>query len=162
MRKLLLMAAMLLALVSCSDDLDNPGDKNPGTGGNLSLRLNIPASRVEGEYNVVYPGSQLECHVNDLRIFGFPVNGNGTFFTEQLEPGGADFPTDEEYRNYNMEITPGIYRVYVVANMGAAVEEIETEDSLKDVIINYKESLPEAGFIPMVYEPRESLTVDSE
>lgn len=162
MRKLLLMAAMLLALVSCSDDLYNPGDKNPGTGGNLSLRLNIPASRVEGEYNVVYPGSQLECHVNDLRIFGFPVNGNGTFFTEQLEPGGADFPTDEEYRNYNMEITPGIYRVYVVANMGAAVEEIETEDSLKDVIINYKESLPEAGFIPMVYEPRESLTVDSE
>lgn len=162
MRKLVLIATILLALVSCSDGLYDAGNRNPGKDGNLSLRLNIPASRVEGEYNVVYPGSQLECHVNDLRIFGFPVNGNGSFFTEQLEPGGADFPTDEQYRNYNLEITPGTYRVYVVANMGNSVDGIMTEDRLKDVIIEYKELLPEAGNLPMVYEPREDLTVDTK
>lgn len=161
MQKLLLMTVTTLALVSCSDDLGDIGN-NPTAEGNLSVRLNLPTSRVEGEYDVVYPGSQLECHVNDLRIFGFPVNGNGIFFTEQLGAGNTDFPTDEQYRYYNMEITPGTYRIYVVANMGGSIEGVTNEDELREVIIDYKESLPKAGNLPMVYEPRESLTVDSQ
>ena len=66
---------------------------------------------------------------------------------------------NEKVASYKLQIKPGTYRVYVVANMKDVldVNSITTEDDLKKVVLGYtpvsKPGMPVANNIPMIYEP---------
>ena len=151
------LTVLLGLLASCSDELSGPDVPQDGAPG-LSLRLNLPTASALGEAgnpdSPIFQATAEECRVNSLRFFAFPVDGNGDFVSETLDPG-RDF-THERWQNYQIEITPGNYHVYVVANLD--VSDVMNEAALKAKILRYRNGdevvLPEAGNIPMVYEPQ--------
>ena len=72
---------------------------------------------------------------------------------------------NEQVARYQLQIKPGTYHVYVVANMEDALKgkTINTEDDLKGVVLSYapmspmsKSGMPVANNIPMIYEPKEA------
>ena len=91
------------------------------------------------------------------------MGGPGTSFYEP-----AKFDGDVDVATYTLRIDPGTYRIYVVANMEDVLKDqtIETEDKLKNVVLNYipegKPGMPACGNIPMIYEPLEDTEVSDK
>ena len=109
--------------------------------------------------NPTYNASVEECQINDLHLYAFPVDGNGTFMSQELPSPEASNMINQQVASYQLKIKPGTYRVYVVANMEDVldVNSITTEGDLKKVVLSYqpmsKSGMPIANNIPMIYEP---------
>lgn len=160
---ILLSVAALLLLAACTDDADVYNTPAPSEG---NLCVYVPVTR-EGDdvtssldpSNPTYNASVEECNINDLHLYAFPVDGNGTFLSQELPSPEASNMLNEKVASYKLQIKPGTYRVYVVANMKDVldVNGITTEDDLKDVVLGYtpvsKPGMPVADNIPMIYEP---------
>lgn len=157
---LLSLAALLLA--ACTDDADVYNTPASSEG---NLCVYVPVTREGDEVtssldpsNPTYNASVDECKINDLHLYAFPV-GNGTFLSQELPSPEASNMLNEKVASYKLQIKPGTYRVYVVANMNDVldVNSITTEDDLKKVVLGYtpvsKPGMPVANNIPMIYEP---------
>ena len=111
--------------------------------------------------NPTYNASVEECQINDLHLYAFPVGSEGTFLSQELLAPEANEMLNEQVARYQLQIKPGTYHVYVVANMEDALKgtPINTENDLKNVVLSYapmtKPGMPVAGKIPMIYEPKE-------
>lgn len=160
---ILLSVAALLLLAACTDDADVYNTPAPSEG---NLCVYVPVTREGDEVtssldpsNPTYNASVEECNINDLHLYAFPVDGNGTFLSQELPSPEASNMLNEKVASYKLQIKPGIYRVYVVANMNDVldVNSITTEDDLKKVVLGYtpvsKPGMPVANNIPMIYEP---------
>ena len=160
---ILLSVAALLLLAACTDDADVYNTPAPSEG---NLCVYVPVTREGDEVtssldqsNPTYNASVDECNINDLHLYAFPVGGNGTFLSQELPSPEASNMLNEKVASYKLQIKPGTYRVYVVANMKDVldVNSITTEDDLKDVVLGYtpvsKPGMPVADNIPMIYEP---------
>lgn len=160
---ILLSVAALLLLAACTDDADVYNTPAPSEG---NLCVYVPVTREGDEVtssldpsNPTYNASVDECKINDLHLYAFPVGGNGTFLSQELPSPEASNMLNEKVASYKLQIKPGTYRVYVVANMNDVldVNSITTEDDLKDVVLGYtpvsKPGMPVADNIPMIYEP---------
>lgn len=160
---ILLSVAALLLLAACTDDADVYNTPAPSEG---NLCVYVPVTREGDEVtssldpsNPTYNASVDECKINDLYLYAFPVDGNGTFLSQELPSPEASNMLNEKVASYKLQIKPGIYRVYVVANMKDVldVNSITTEDDLKKVVLDYtpvsKSGMPVANNIPMIYEP---------
>ena len=159
---ILLSVAALLLLAACTDDADVYNTPAPSEG---NLCVYVPVTREGDEVtssldpsNPTYNASVDECNINDLHLYAFPVGGNGTFLSQELPSPEASNMLNEKVASYKLQIKPGTYRVYVVANMNDVldVNSITTEDDLKDVVLGYtmsKPGMPVADNIPMIYEP---------
>ena len=160
---ILLSVAALLLLAACTDDADVYNTPAPSEG---NLCVYVPVVNSAGDAtsgldssNPTYNASIDECHINDLHLYAFPVEGYGTFLSQELPSPDASNMLDEKVASYRLRIKPGTYRVYVVANMKDVLEDknIATEDNLKDVVLGYtpmsKPGMPVANNIPMIYEP---------
>lgn len=160
---ILLSVAALLLLAACTDDADVYNTPAPSEG---NLCVYVPVTREGDEVtssldpsNPTYNASVEECNINDLHLYAFPVGGNGTFLSQELPSPEASNMLNEKVASYKLQIKPGTYRVYVVANMNDVldVNSITTEDDLKDVVLSYKPmskpGMPVANNIPMIYEP---------
>lgn len=160
---ILLSVAALLLLAACTDDADVYNTPAPSEG---NLCVYVPVTREGDEVtssldpsNPTYNASVEECKINDLHLYAFPVDGNGTFLSQELPSPEASNMLNEKVASYKLQIKPGTYRVYVVANMKDVldVNGITTEDDLKDVVLGYtpvsKPGMPVADNIPMIYEP---------
>ena len=160
---ILLSVAALLLLAACTDDADVYNTPAPSEG---NLCVYVPVTREGDEVtssldpsNPTYNASVDECNINDLHLYAFPVGGNGTLLSQELPSPEASNMLDEKVASYKLQIKPGTYRVYVVANMKDVldVNGITTEDDLKDVVLGYtpvsKPGMPVADNIPMIYEP---------
>lgn len=160
---ILLSVAALLLLAACTDDADVYNTPAPSEG---NLCVYVPVTREGDEVtssldpsNPTYNASVDECKINDLHLYAFPVGGNGTFLSQELPSPEASNMLNEKVASYKLQIKPGTYRVYVVANMNDVldVNSITTEDDLKDVVLGYtpvsKPGMPVAENIPMIYEP---------
>jgi len=160
---ILLSLAALLLLAACTDDADVYNTPAPSEG---NLCVYVPVTREGDEVtssldpsNPTYNASVEECNINDLHLYAFPVGGNGTFLSQELPSPEASNMLNEKVASYKLQIKPGTYRVYVVANMNDVldVNSITTEDDLKDVVLGYtpvsKPGMPVANNIPMIYEP---------
>lgn len=163
---ILLSVAALLLLAACTDDADvynNPASSE----GNLCVY--VPVTREGDEVkssldpsNPTYNASVEECKINDLHLYAFPVGVNGTFLSQELLAPEANEMLNEQVARYQLQIKPGKYHVYVVANMEDALKgkTINTEDDLKGVVLYYapmsNPGMPVAGKIPMIYEPKEA------
>ena len=163
---ILLSLAALLLLAACTDDADVYNTPAASEG---NLCVYVPVTRdASGSTsslstsNPTYNASLDECTINDLHLYAFPVDGKGTLLSQELPSPAASNMIDEKVASYQLQIKPGTYRVYVVANMEDAldVNSITTEDDLKKVVLSYippttKPGMPVAGKIPMIYEPKE-------
>lgn len=160
---ILLSVAALLLLAACTDDADVYNSPAPSEG---NLCVYVPVVSSAGDVtsgldssNPTYNASIDECKINDLHLYAFPVEGYGTFLSQELPSPDASNMLDENVVSYRLRIKPGTYRVYVVANMKDVLENknIATEDDLKKVVLGYtpmsKPGMPVANNIPMIYEP---------
>ncbi|WP_308272957.1 fimbrial protein, partial [Prevotella sp.] len=160
---LLSLAAMLL-LAACTDDADVYNTPASSEG---NLCVYVPVTREGDEVkssldpsNPTYNASVEECTINDLHLYAFPVGDDGTFLSQELLAPQANEMLIEQVARYQLQIKPGTYHVYVVANMEDALKgtTINTEDDLKGVVLSYapmsKSGMPVANNIPMIYEPK--------
>ena len=160
---ILLSVAALLLLAACTDDADVYNTPAPSEG---NLCVYVPVTREGDEVtssfdpsNPTYNASVDECKINDLYLYAFPVGDNGTFLSQDLPSPEASNMLNEKVASYKLQIKPGSYRVYVVANMKDVLADktINTEDDLKNVVLGYipvsKPGMPVANNIPMIYEP---------
>lgn len=160
---ILLSLAALLLLAACTDDADVYNTPASSEG---NLCVYVPVTREGDEVtssldpsNPTYNASVDECKINDLHLYAFPVGGNGTLLSQDLPSPEASNMLNEKVASYKLQIKPGSYRVYVVANMKDVLADktINTEDDLKNVVLGYipvsKPGMPVANNIPMIYEP---------
>ena len=164
---ILLSLAALLLLAACTDDADVYNTPASSEG---NLCVYVPVTR-EGDAitsslsssNPTYNASVEECQINDLHLYAFPVNREGTFLSQELLAPQANEMINEKVARYQLQIKPGTYHVYVVANMEDVLKDktINTEADLKNVVLSYNPNnpmsttgMPVAGKIPMIYEPK--------
>ena len=155
-----------LFAVSCADELEGNG-YTPNSSSNLHVLvptvLSANGNAFSGSSSDVptYNATVDECQINDLRLYAFPVDGNGKLVAENLPAPLASMMLDENIANYQLTIEPGTYHIYVVANMSDVLsnQTIEKEDDLKKKILNYgigtKPGMPVCTNIPMIYEPKD-------
>ena len=160
---ILLSLAALLLLAACTDDADVYNTPASSEG---NLCVYVPVTR-EGDAttsplsnsNPTYNATENECHINNLHLYAFPVGG-GTFLSQDLPSPEASNMINDGVASYQLQIKPGEYRVYVVANMNDVLKDtpIYTEDDLKEVVLRYnpsmsKPGMPVANNLPMIYDP---------
>ena len=70
----------------------------------------------------------------------------------------------ENVASYQLNIQPGTYHIYVVANMSDVLKDpdIDSEEKLKNIVLHYgggtKPGMPVCTNIPMIYEPEKDAT----
>lgn len=156
---------ILLVTVSCSDELG--GERAP-ISSESNLHVLVPtvlSSRGTNPDDAsglpTYNATVNECQINDLTLYAFPVENEGKLLVETLPAPLATMMADEGIATYQLNITPGKYHIYVVANMNKVLsgQTIQTEDSLKNIVLDYRPTsrtgMPVCTNIPMIYEPKD-------
>lgn len=160
---------ILLVTVSCSDELG--GERAP-ISSESNLHVLVPTvlssrgTRTDDASGLpTYNATVDECQINDLTLYAFPVptgNGNdGKLLVETLPAPLATMMVEPNVANYQLNIEPGTYHIYVVANMNKVLsgKNIQTEDDLKDIVLDYRPTsttgMPVCTNIPMIYEPKD-------
>lgn len=160
---------ILLVTVSCSDELG--GERAP-ISSESNLHVLVPTvlssrgTRADDASGLpTYNATVDECQINDLTLYAFPVptgNGNdGKLLVETLPAPLATMMAEPNVANYQLNIEPGTYHIYVVANMNKVLsgqpKPIQTEDELQKIVLDYRPTsttgMPVCTNIPMIYEP---------
>lgn len=154
---------ILLVTVSCSDELG--GERAP-ISSESNLHVLVPtvlSSRGTNPDDAsglpTYNATVDECQINDLTLYAFPTGNEGKLLVETLPAPLATMMADEGIATYQLNITPGKYHIYVVANMNKVLsgQPIQTEDDLKNIVLDYRPTsttgMPVCTNIPMIYEP---------
>lgn len=154
---------ILLVTVSCSDELG--GERAP-ISSESNLHVLVPTvlssrgTRTDDASGLpTYNATVDECQINDLTLYAFPIENDGKLLVETLPAPLATMMTKEGIATYQLNITPGKYHIYVVANMNdvLAGQTITTEDALKNMVLDYRPTsttgMPVCTNIPMIYEP---------
>lgn len=156
---------ILLVTVSCSDELG--GERAP-ISSESNLHVLVPtvlSSRGTNPDDAsglpTYNATVDECQINDLTLYAFPTGNEGKLLVETLPAPLATMMADEGIATYQLNITPGKYHIYVVANMNKVLsgQPIQTEDDLKNIVLDYRPTsttgMPVCTNIPMIYEPKD-------
>lgn len=163
---------ILLVTVSCSDELG--GERAP-ISSESNLHVLVPTvlssrgTRTDDASGLpTYNATVDECQINDLTLYAFPVptgNGNdGKLLVETLPAPLATMMVEPNVANYQLNIEPGTYHIYVVANMNKVLsgQTIQTEDELQKIVLDYRPTsttgMPVCTNIPMIYEPEKDAT----
>ena len=154
---------ILLVTVSCSDELG--GERAP-ISSESNLHVLVPtvlSSRGTNPDDAsglpTYNATVDECQINDLTLYAFPVENDGKLLVETLPAPLATMMVEQHIANYQLNIEPGTYHIYVVANMNKVLSSktIKTEDELKNIVLDYRPTsttgMPVCTNIPMIYEP---------
>lgn len=161
---------ILLVTVSCSDELG--GERAP-ISSESNLHVLVPTvlssrgTRADDASGLpTYNATVDECQINDLTLYAFPVptgNGNdGKLLVETLPAPLATMMVEPHVANYQLNIEPGTYHIYVVANMNKVLsgQTIKTEDELQKIVLDYRPTstpgMPVCTNIPMIYEPKDA------
>lgn len=155
---------ILLVTVSCSDELG--GERAPiSSESNLHVLvptvLSTRGTRADDASGLpTYNATVDECQINDLTLYAFPTgNEGGKLLVETLPAPLATMMTKEGIATYQLNITPGKYHIYVVANMNDVLsgQTIPNEIALKKIVLDYRPTsttgMPVCTNIPMIYEP---------
>ena len=154
---------ILLVTVSCSDELG--GERAP-ISSESNLHVLVPTvlssrgTRTDDASGLpTYNATVDECQINDLTLYAFPTGNEGKLLVETLPAPLATMMVEPHVANYQLNIEPGIYHIYVVANMNKALsgKTIQTEDELQKIVLDYRPTsttgMPVCTNIPMIYEP---------
>ena len=159
---------ILLVTVSCSDELG--GERAP-ISSESNLHVLVPTVLSTRGTNPddasglpTYNATVDECQINDLTLYAFPTgNEGGKLLVETLPAPLATMMVEQHVANYQLNIEPGTYHIYVVANMNKVLsgqpKPIQTEDELKKIVLDYRPTsttgMPVCTNIPMIYEPKD-------
>lgn len=156
---------ILLVTVSCSDELG--GERAP-ISSESNLHVLVPTvlssrgTRADDASGLpTYNATVDECQINDLTLYAFPVKNEGKLLIETLPAPLATMMVEPNVANYQLNIEPGTYHIYVVANMNKVLsgKNIQTEDDLKKIVLGYDvgtvPGMPVSTNIPMIYEPKD-------
>ena len=157
---------ILLVTVSCSDELG--GERAP-ISSESNLHVLVPTvlssrgTRADDASGLpTYNATVDECQINDLTLYAFPTgNEGGKLLVETLPAPLATMMVEQHVANYQLNIEPGTYHIYVVANMNKVLsgKNIQTEDELKKIVLSYggvgEPGMPVSTNIPMIYEPKD-------
>ena len=154
-----------LFAVSCNDELEGNG-YTPNSSSNLHVLvptvLSENGTRTDDASGLpTYNATVDECQINDLTLYAFPVENEGKLLVETLPAPLATMMVEQHVANYQLNIEPGTYHIYVVANMNKVLsgKTIQTEDALKNIVLNYvagtEPGMPVSTNIPMIYEPKD-------
>lgn len=157
---------ILLVTVSCSDELG--GERAP-ISSESNLHVLVPTVLSTRGTNPddasglpTYNATVDECQINDLTLYAFPTgNEGGKLLVEKLPAPLATMMVEQHVANYQLNIEPGTYHIYVVANMNKVLsgQTIKTENELKNIVLNYEAGtvpgMPVSTNIPMIYEPKD-------
>lgn len=159
---------ILLVTVSCSDEL---GGEHAPISSESNLHVLVPtvlSSRGTNPDDAsalpTYNATVDECQINDLSLYAFPTGNEGKLLIETLPAPLASMMLEEHVANYQLNIEPGTYHIYVVANMNKVLsgQTIQTEDELKKIVLDYRPTstpgMPVCTNIPMIYEPEKDAT----
>ena len=160
---------ILLVTVSCSDELG--GERAP-ISSESNLHVLVPTVLSTRGTNPddasglpTYNATVDECQINDLTLYAFPTgNEGGKLLVETLPAPLATMMVEQHVANYQLNIEPGTYHIYVVANMNKVLsgKTIQTEDDLKKIVLGYgvgtEPGMPVSTNIPMIYEPKKDAT----
>ena len=157
---------ILLVTVSCSDELG--GERAP-ISSESNLHVLVPTvlssrgTRADDASGLpTYNATVDECQINDLTLYAFPTptaGNEGKLLVETLPAPLATMMAEPNVANYQLNIEPGTYHIYVVANMNKVLsgQTIKTENDLKDIVLGYGggavPGMPVSTNIPMIYEP---------
>lgn len=163
-----LVSFILLVTVSCSDELG--GERTP-ISSESNLHVLVPtvlSSRGTNPDDAsglpTYNATVDECQINDLTLYAFPTGNEGKLLKKTLPAPLASMMLEEHVANYQLNIEPGTYHIYVVANMNKVLsgKTIQTEDELKKIVLDYRPTstpgMPVCTNIPMIYEPEKDAT----
>ena len=157
-----------LFAVSCTDELEGNG-YTPNSSSNLHVLVpTVLSSRGTNPDDAsglpTYNATVDECQINDLTLYAFPTGNEGKLLKETLPAPLATMMVEPHVANYQLNIEPGTYHIYVVANMSAVLkaqdQEINSEEKLKNIVLNYfplgaQPGMPVCTNIPMIYEPKD-------
>lgn len=156
---------ILLVTVSCSDELG--GERAP-ISSESNLHVLVPTvlssrgTRADDASGLpTYNATVDECQINDLTLYAFPTGNEGKLLVETLPAPLATMMVEPHVANYQLNIEPGTYHIYVVANMNKVLsgQTIKTEDELKKIVLGYEvgkePGMPVSTNIPMIYEPKD-------
>ena len=156
---------ILLVTVSCSDELG--GERTP-ISSESNLHVLVPTvlssrgTRADDASGLpTYNATVDECQINDLTLYAFPTGNEGKLLKKTLPAPLASMMLEEHVANYQLNIEPGTYHIYVVANMNKVLsgKTIQTENDLKNIVLNYvagtEPGMPVSTNIPMIYEPKD-------
>ena len=156
---------ILLVTVSCSDEL---GGEHAPISSESNLHVLVPTvlssrgTRADDASGLpTYNATVDECQINDLTLYAFPVENDGKLLVETLPAPLATMMVEQNVANYQLNIEPGTYHIYVVANMNKVLsgQPIETEDELQKIVLDYRPTsttgMPVCTNIPMIYEPKD-------
>lgn len=159
---------ILLVTVSCSDELG--GERTP-ISSESNLHVLVPtvlSSRGTNPDDAsglpTYNATVDECQINDLTLYAFPIGNEGKLLKKTLPAPLASMMLEQHVANYQLNIEPGTYHIYVVANMNKVLsgQTIKTEDDLKNIVLDYRPTstpgMPVCTNIPMIYEPEKDAT----
>lgn len=159
---------ILLVTVSCSDELG--GERTP-ISSESNLHVLVPtvlSSRGTNPDDAsglpTYNATVDECQINDLTLYAFPTGNEGKLLKKTLPAPLASMMLEQHVANYQLNIEPGTYHIYVVANMNKVLsgKTIQTEDDLKKIVLSYgvgtEPGMPVSTNIPMIYEPEKDAT----
>ena len=158
---------ILLVTVSCSDELG--GERAP-ISSESNLHVLVPTvlssrgTRTDDASGLpTYNATVDECQINDLTLYAFPTgNEGGKLLVETLPAPLATMMAEPNVANYQLNIEPGTYHIYVVANMNKVLsgKTIKTEDDLQKIVLDYRPTsttgMPVCTNIPMIYEPKDA------
>ena len=154
-----------LFAVSCNDELEGNG-YTPNSSSNLHVLVpTVLSSRGTNPDDAsglpTYNATVDECQINDLTLYAFPTGNEGKLLVETLPAPLATMMVEQHVANYQLNIEPGTYHIYVVANMNKVLsgKTIKTEDELKKIVLSYgvgtEPGMPVSTNIPMIYEPKD-------
>lgn len=154
-----------LFAVSCTDELEGNG-YTPNSSSNLHVLvptvLSANGTRTDDASGLpTYNATVDECQINDLTLYAFPTGNEGKLLVETLPAPLATMMVEPHVANYQLNIEPGTYHIYVVANMNKVLsgKPITTEDDLKKKVLSYgvgtEPGMPVSTNIPMIYEPKD-------
>ena len=157
-----------LFAVSCTDELEGNGYP-PNSSSNLHVLvptvLSANGTRTDDASGLpTYNATVDECQINDLTLYAFPTGNEGKLLVETLPAPLATMMVEPHVANYQLNIEPGTYHIYVVANMSDVLKDqnqnIDSEEMLKNIVLNYYPSGAQPGMpvctnIPMIYEPKD-------
>lgn len=154
-----------LFAVSCTDELEGNGYSFNSSSNLHVLVPTVLSSRGTNPDDAsglpTYNATVDECQINDLTLYAFPTGNEGKLLKETLPAPLATMMVEQHVANYQLNIEPGTYHIYVVANMNKVLsgKTIQTEDDLKNIVLSYgvgtKPGMPVSTNIPMIYEPKD-------
>ena len=155
-----------LFAVSCTDELEGNGYSFNSSSNLHVLVPTVLSSRGTNPDDAsglpTYNATVDECQINDLTLYAFPTGNEGKLLVETLPAPLASMMLEQHVANYQLNIEPGTYHIYVVANMNKVLSDktIQTEDDLKNIVLDYRPTsttgMPVCTNIPMIYEPKDA------